>query len=79
MDEKQKKEMDEILGGIECPKDFKCYKSGFKELCKAQDFGLESFLVCLEDNKKCKFSYAVGSRYFCQCPLRSYIIKKLKK
>lgn len=74
MDGKQKKEIEEILGGIECPTDFKCYKTELKELCKTQDFGLESFLVCLEDNENCKYSHSVGSRYFCQCPLHNYIV-----
>ena len=76
MEKKQKKEIEKILGGIECPKDFSCYKSGFKELCRAQDFGLQSFLVCREDDQGCKFSYTVGSRLFCRCPLRSYLVKK---
>ena len=79
IEEDYKKEIKDIIGGITCPKDFKCYKSRFNDLCKAQIFGLESFLVCLEKDPKCKFSYAIGSRYFCQCPLRAYIAKKLGK
>ena len=75
----EKQEIEAIIGGIDCPKDFRCYKSGFKDLCKAQDFGVQSFIVCLEEDQRCKFSYAVGSRRFCQCPLRGYLIKKLKR
>jgi len=79
MEEDHKEEIERLMGGIVCPKDFKCYKSKYKDLCKAQIFGLESFLVCLDANPECKFSYAIGTRYFCQCPLRSYIAKKLGK
>jgi hypothetical protein len=80
MEQDHKKQIEEIIGKIECPKDFKCYKSGFDNLCLAKDIGIESFLECLERNpQKCKFSFSFGLSYFCQCPLRVYIAKKLKK
>ena len=80
MEHKEKKEIEDIVGGIECPKDFKCYKSGFQKLCRAKDIGIESFLECLEkDPKKCKFSLSFGLIHLCQCPLRVYIAKKLKR
>ncbi len=80
MEHKVKKEIADIVGEIECPKDFKCYKSGFHKLCRAKDIGIESFLECLEkDPKQCKFSLSFGLIHLCQCPLRVYIAKKLKK
>ncbi|MFW9917682.1 MAG: hypothetical protein ACFFGZ_18925 [Candidatus Thorarchaeota archaeon] len=80
MDEKTKKELEEIIGKMQCPKDFKCYKSGLKVLCKAKDIGLETYLECMEVYpQKCPFSVAFGYSYFCKCPLRVYIAKKLKK
>jgi hypothetical protein len=80
MDEKEKKEIEAILGGLTCQKDFRCYKSGFENLCKAQDVGIQSFLRCVEeDREECQFLVTLGSAYFCQCPLRKYIVKKLKK
>jgi hypothetical protein len=73
------KEIEEIIDGLKCPKDFICYKSGFKKLCKVEDTGLESFLVCLNDLAiDCKFSVNFSHVYFCQCPLRMYICRKLK-
>lgn len=75
-----KKELERIIGKMNCPKDFVCYKSGFKNLCKAEDIGIESFLVCLEDSSgDCKFSIPFGDGYFCECPLRVYIAKKILK
>ena len=41
MEQNQKQEIEKIIGGIKCPKDFKCYKSGFENLCKAKDIGIE--------------------------------------
>ena len=80
MNEKQKKEIEAILGDIECPKDFRCYKSGFKYLCKAQKVGVGSFLRCQEEDREgCQFQVTLGSAHFCECPLRKYIVKKLKK
>ncbi|MEW6584015.1 MAG: hypothetical protein AB1442_00215 [Nitrospirota bacterium] len=39
--------------------------------CKARDIGLDSFLLCLEENPRmCKFSLAFGGRYFCKCKSR---------
>jgi hypothetical protein len=81
MDEKTKKELEEIMGEMHCPKDFICYKSGLETLCKAKDVETPpaSLLVCLEtDNKMCKF-LNIKRGYVCQCPLRIYIANKLMK
>ena len=80
MEQDYEKEIKKLIGGITCPKDFECYRSGFHKLCKAKDVGVELFLECLEDlPQKCKFSVMIGRSYLCQCPLRYYIFKKLKK
>lgn len=68
-----------IICGMKCPKDFKCYKSGFENLCKAKDVGAESFLICLDEKAlTCKF-ISVKRGYVCECPLRIYISKKFGK
>jgi hypothetical protein len=80
LDPKRKEEIEKIILGFQCPKDFKCYKTGFENLCKAKDGGLEDYLVCLEKNSKsCPFVLTFGFGYFCTCPLRCYIAKKLNK
>ncbi|MEW5746384.1 MAG: hypothetical protein AB1805_13210 [Nitrospirota bacterium] len=75
--------VEEIIDGLTCPKALSCYNSKFNNLCKALDIGLESFLICLEEKKNgprsCKFSVPFGDTFFCQCPLRVYIAKSLKK
>lgn len=71
---------EELMAGLQCPKEFICYTSGLKNLCKAKDIGLESVVACLiNDPLACKFSLLYGGIFFCQCKLRVYIAKKLKK
>jgi len=80
MDEKTRQKLDEIIGLVKCPKDFKCANNGFEGLCKARDVGLNNYLECLEDNPaQCKFSLLFGYTYLCVCPIRVFIAKKLKK
>ncbi len=80
MEKDLQKQIEEIIDGLKCPKDFICYKSGFKKICRVMDIGMESFLVCLDRNSlECKFSVYFSDFYFCQCPLRMYICRKLKK
>ena len=80
MEQDLEKKLQEIVGSFTCPKDFKCYKSGFEKLCKAQEVGLETHIECLEETSfECKFSVVFGGLYYCRCPLRIYIAKELKK
>jgi hypothetical protein len=74
-------QIEELMGNIKCPKDYECYKSQLKNLCKAQDIGMESFLLCLDKkSNECIFSMPVTDlKKFCRCPLRVYIAKVLKK
>ena len=80
MDKEQRRELEELIDDLKCPKDFRCYKSGLEELCQAEDIGQESFLVCRDEGgKRCKFSMDYGGGLFCKCPLRIHIAKELKK
>lgn len=80
MKEEDQKRIEGLLAGMQCPKNFKCIDSSLESLCKAKDFGLENYLECLENNPPaCKFALRFGGGYFCQCPLRVYLNKKLKK
>ena len=78
--QEQRKEIEEIASGVNCLKDFECYKSEPEKLCKVRDFGLEEYLDCLEETaQECEFSLSFGNGYFCTCPVRIYIAKNLKK
>jgi len=80
MKEEDRKKIDEIMAGMQCPRKFKCAENGFDQLCKAVDFGLDKYLDCLEDNPAaCSFALSFGNGHLCQCPLRVFLAKKLKK
>ncbi|MBW2108220.1 MAG: hypothetical protein JRI36_06085 [Deltaproteobacteria bacterium] len=80
IDQKIEREVEDIIRELECPKHFRCYRSGFKDLCPAEDIGVNLFLECRDDRpEQCKFALLMGSSYLCQCSLRYYIFKKLKK
>ena len=80
MDQEQKKQIEEIMAGMECDKDFKCYEAGFEHICKARDWGLPDYVDCLEDSiTMCKFKVPFGDGVFCRCPLRVYVAKELKR
>ena len=70
----------EIKKSIRCSKKFICLKSELKTLCKAEDIGLKYNVKCLEEQpQQCEFVVSFGGEFFCKCPVRNYIAKKLKK
>ena len=76
----QKEAVEKIIAGNKCPKDFKCYKAGFENLCKVRWIVTEGYVDCLEkDPKDCSFAKPYEDGYFCSCPIRNYIVKELKK
>jgi hypothetical protein len=80
MEPDHEKEIRQIIAEFDCPKNFICYKSGFTTLCKAKDIGLESYLECSDKSPdECMFLLSFANIRYCDCPLRCYIAKKLKK
>ena len=80
MNQDLKKEIRNLIGNLECLLDFECLKSGVEKACKAKDVGLKEYLECLEDDAShCSFLVSYGSVYFCSCPLRVHVCKKLGK
>ena len=80
MKDEDRKKIDEIMAGMQCPKNFKCAECGFELLCEAEDTGLEGYLKCLDKSPwACSFAVPFGRKHFCRCPLRVYLSKELKK
>jgi len=64
--------------------DFKCVKGDLDSLCKVNDIGLDDIVECLEIDQSecgnsCPFRVSYGHSYYCACPLRVYIAKRLRK
>jgi hypothetical protein len=80
MEQEHVKELKEIIGGLACPGDFKCYTQGLKSLCKAEGVSLETFLEFLEEYAyQCPFQIPLVGESYRRYPLRVYISKKIKK
>jgi hypothetical protein len=72
-------ESEKIINEFEIQKEYEYYKPKFSNLCKIEDIGLESFVVCLTKNpKRCIFSLPFGNMYFCKSPLLVHSAKGQK-
>jgi hypothetical protein len=75
-------QVEHIMAGMECVKDFECYQTGFEKLGRVRDEGLDDYVWCLEEEGKardCGFSLSFGDAVLCRCPLRVYVAKNLEK
>ena len=78
INQEHKKQIEEIMQRMECPKDFECYRSGFENICKVKTVVPGKLIECLDESRKgCVFGLSFGSSIFCQCPLRNYAAKNL--
>lgn len=79
LNQENKSQIEKIVSSMDCPKDFKCYKSGFDNICEAVYHGLESYANCVDEKITiCKFRILFGYGAFCKCPLRVYLAKNMK-
>jgi len=75
-----KAHIEELARNVKCSKNFNCMRSQLATLCKAMDVGLKNNLSCLEDGDlTCDFRIDSNVGKFCQCPMRIYIGKTLKR
>jgi hemerythrin len=73
-----KAHLDGLVRSMKCSKDFACAKSNFEALCRARDIGLQSSLVCLEeDYLECDYRLKSDVGRFCQCPIRVCLAKAI--
>lgn len=67
---------------MDCPKDFKCYKNNFENLCEPKgiigDFVECGCNSCSDDPQTCKYGTSFGNSNFCNCPLRTFVAKKFR-
>jgi len=76
MGPEHKRAIKEVIKGMECPKGFKCQKSGLKQVGKVRLLAEGKVIECLdEDGRSCRFGVFYGFGVFCECPLRHYIAR----
>ena len=72
--------IEEIIKSIECPKDFKCYKSDFEDLANIKIFHDGELVECLDERSHlCKFNFIFGRGCYCKCPFRRYIAQNFNR
>jgi hypothetical protein len=70
----------EIMRGMQCNRDFECYKSGFENLSKVMITGDGKLVECLEEKANfCEHVFSFGLGYICKCPLRNYIARNFNE
>ena len=70
----------EIVGGMQCRRDFECYKSEFENLCQTEIVGDAKLVGCFEENvKSCDYVFSFGKGNICICPLRHYIARNFNR
>ena len=80
MKEEDRKKLEKIISQLDCLKNFKCAASDFENLCKAEDIGIDNYVLCHDGTTYlCGFSLKVGQENLCSCPVRIYLAKHLGK
>ncbi len=80
LDGEHKRQVEEIIGEMECPRNFVCYASGFENLSTVRIIRSAKLVECLEESPQtCEFGFSFGYGTFCKCPLRCYIAKNFHK
>ena len=67
---------EEIMGVMDCPNDYPCYKKQLRPLCKIKDIGMKDYVLVTQNGHWCKFLVIVGGLHYCRCPLCVYLTKK---
>jgi hypothetical protein len=80
IEQSHQRQIEEIMSGMRCSKEFICYKSKFKQLCNVRDIGIEAYIECLEKIPSyCNFAFPFASVHLCKCPMRVFIAKEFNK
>ena len=75
-----KKQIEEIIKEMDCPKDFQCYKSSFENLSEVGIVGDAKMVECIEESAKtCEFGHSFGLGFICKCPLRNCIARNFHR
>lgn len=74
--QENKEQIEEIMRGMDCPRDFERYKSDFGSMGEVGIVGDAEMLECIERRGRAReFGSPRGVGVVCKCPLRNYIAK----
>jgi hypothetical protein len=69
------KEIEKIIGNMDCPRGFACYKKQCKPFCEITNSGINNHLEVTGKQQLCQFSISYGDKHYCRCPLHVYLRK----
>jgi len=78
MDEEYRNQIKKIIADTQCPHECKCAGLCFDHLIIANDQTVKIVLKCTEKEPSgCPHAATLGDEFYCKCPLRTDIAKKL--
>jgi len=74
----QETDVQKIMAETDCPRNFRCYKSGFEKLTPVKVLSATG-IECLKARESfCRMSVSFGmNTMLCECPLRKYVALEL--
>ena len=73
-------QIEDIMEGMDCSRDFECYRSDFENLGEVGIVGDFKMIECIEERgQTCEFGFSFGLGVICRCPLRMYIAKNYQR
>ena len=74
--QEDRQQIEDIVKGMDCPRDFECYRSDFENLAEVGIVGDFKMIECIEERgRTCEFGSSFGLGVICRYPLRNYIAK----
>ncbi len=80
MEKYHEERIQRIMAEMDCPKDFECAKTDFKNICKVTSNGLTGYVRCSPEETKsahCRLAVPFGGAILCRCPVRVYLARNL--
>ena len=72
-------QVEQIIGEMECRKDFVCYDPDFESMSKTRLIADGAKNGCLEENSlRCRFALHYRTLTICECPLRNYVARSFQ-
>lgn len=75
----QKREIDRIMSGMECRRNFECCNRGTEAPCNGKSLAGGAIVDCseteCEHKDDCTFRMMFGFGHICNCPVRKYIAR----
>ena len=79
----KERKIEEIMAGMDCPRNFEPCKSGTEVPCKSRLLADGAVVDCTEAEcpnvVDCKYRMAFGFGHLCNCLVRNYVARELRK